>query len=81
MDIVAKHIPGYKDEMRIAELDEHSYRKNLWDHKPLTDFWRVGHGIVQRLYAYRIDTMGKIARYSIEHEELFYKLFALMQNY
>ena len=50
MDIVAKHIPADKDGIRIAELDEHSYRKNLWDHKPLTDFWRVGHGIVQRLF-------------------------------
>ena len=77
MDIVAKHIPADKDGIRIAELDEHSYRKNLWDHKPLTDFWRVGHGIVQRLYAYGIDTMGKIARYSIEHKELFYKFFGV----
>ena len=77
MDIVAKHIPADKDGVRIAELDEHSYRKSLWNHKPLTDFWRVGHGIAQQLYAYGIDTMGKIARWSLECEELFYKLFGV----
>ena len=77
MDIVAKHIPADKDGVRIAELDEHSYRKSLWNHKPLTDFWRVGHGIAQQLYAYGIDTMGKIARRSLEHDALFYKLFGV----
>ena len=70
MDIVAKHIPADKDGVRIAELDEKSYRDKLWDHRPLTDFWRVGRGIAQRLYSYGIDTMGKIARCSIHQEEL-----------
>ena len=77
MDIVAKHIPADKDGVRIAELDEKSYREKLWDHRPLTDFWRVGRGIAQRLYSYGIDTMGKIARCSIYQEELLYKLFGV----
>ena len=77
MDIVAKHIPADKDGVRIAELDEKSYREKLWDHRPLTDFWRVGRGIAQRLYSYGIDTMGKIARCSIHQEELLYKLFGV----
>ena len=77
MDIVAKHIPADKDGVRIAELDEQSYRDKLWDHRPLTDFWRVGRGIAQRLYSYGIDTMGKIARCSIHQEELLYKLFGV----
>lgn len=77
MDIVAKHIPADKDGVRIAELDEESYRKKLWDHRPLTDFWRVGGGIAQRLSMYGIDTMGKIARCSIHQEELLYKLFGI----
>lgn len=77
MDIVAKHIPADKDGVRIAELDEKSYRDKLWDHRPLTDFWRVGRGIAQRLYSYGIDTMGKIARCSIHQEELLYKLFGV----
>lgn len=77
MDIVAKHIPADKDGVRIAELDEKTYREKLWDHRPLTDFWRVGRGIAQRLYSYGIDTMGKIARCSIHQEELLYKLFGV----
>ena len=77
MDIVAKHIPADKDGVRIAELDEKTYREKLWDHRPLTDFWRVGRGIAQRLYTYGIDTMGKIARCSIHQEELLYKLFGV----
>ncbi len=77
MDIVAKKMPADKDGVRIAELDEMSYRQQLWDHHPLTDFWRVGHGIAERLSRYGIDTMGKIARCSIEKEELLYKLFGV----
>ena len=77
MDIVAKHIPADKDGVRIAELDEKSYREKLWSYRPLTDFWRVGKGIAQRLYSYGIDTMGKIARCSIHQEELLYKLFGV----
>ena len=77
MDIMAKHIPADKDGVRIAELDEMSYRRQLWDHRPLTDFWRVGRGVAQRLAPYGIDTMGKIARCSIEDEELLYQLFGV----
>ena len=77
MDIVAKHIPADKDGVRIAELDEMSYRRQLWDHRPLTDFWRVGHGIAARLAAYGIDTMGKVARASISHEDLLYSMFGV----
>ena len=77
MDIMAKHIPADEDGVRIAELDEMSYRRQLWDHRPLTDFWRVGKGVAQRLAPYGIDTMGKIARCSIEDEELLYQLFGV----
>lgn len=77
MDIVAKHIPADKDGVRIAELNEQTYREQLWDYKPLTKFWRVGRGIANRLAPYGIDTMGKIARCSIENENLLYKLFGV----
>lgn len=77
MDIVAKHIPADKDGVRIAELDEMTYRRQLWNHQPLTDFWRVGRGIAQKLEKYGIRTMGQIARYSIDREELFYRLFGV----
>lgn len=77
MDIVAKHIPADKDGVRIAELDEMTYRRNLWSHEPLTDFWRVGRGIAHKLEKYGIRTMGQIARYSIDREELFYRLFGV----
>lgn len=77
MDIVAKHVEADKDGVRIAELDEMSYRKKLWDHKPLTSFWRVGNGTAERLRPFGIDTMGRIARASIEKEELLYKLFGV----
>ena len=77
MDIVAKHIPADKDGVRIAELDEMSYRQKLWSHRPLTDFWRVGKGYATKLEANRIYTMGDIARHSIYDEDLFYKLFGV----
>ena len=77
MDIVAKHIPADKDGVRIGELDETSYREKLWDHKPLTSFWRVGKGTANRLAQYGIDTMGKLARMSLHNEELLYKLFGV----
>ena len=70
MDIVAKHIPADKDGVRIGELDEMTYRQQLWNHRPLTSFWRVGKGIAERLAPYGIDTMGKIARLSLQNEEL-----------
>lgn len=83
MDIVAKHIPADKDGVRIAELDEISYRKALWDHKPLRDFWRVGSGYVNRLRELGLETMGDIARCSIGssgdyyNEDLLYKTFGV----
>lgn len=77
MDIVAKKMPPDKDGVRIAELDEMTYRRQLWEHAPLTDFWRVGRGIAAKLAPYGILTMGDIARCSLEREELLYKLFGV----
>lgn len=83
MDIVAKHIPADKNGVRIAYLDEMAYRRQLWNHMPITDFWRVGKGYAKKLAAYQIYTMGDIARCSIGkekeyyNEELLYKLFGI----
>jgi len=77
MDIVAKHAEANEYGVRIAELDEMSYRKKLWNHKPITDFWRVGKGISQRLEKNGMYTMGDVARKSLENEELLYKLFGI----
>lgn len=77
MDISAKHIPPDKDGVRIAELDEMSYRRSLWEHEPLTDFWRVGRGYAAKLKKYGIHTMGDIARCSVDNEELLYQLFGI----
>ena len=77
MDIVAKKMPADKDGVRIAELDEMSYRRELWDYRPLTKFWRMGRGIAEKLAVYGIDTMGKIARMSIQNEGLLYRLFGV----
>ena len=77
MDIVAKKMPADKDGVRIAELDEMSYRRQLWEHTPLTDFWRVGRGIANRLAKYGILTMGDIARCSLTNEDFLYELFGV----
>ena len=83
MDIVAKHLKGDKNGVRIASLDEISYRKLLWDHTPLTDFWRVGKGYAKKLEDNHLYTMGDIARCSLGtlndkyNEELLYKLFGV----
>ena len=77
MDIVAKHVKPDKNGVRIACLDEMMYRKLLWNHRPVTDFWRVGKGYSKRLEKYRIFTMGDVAKVSIENEELLYKLFGV----
>lgn len=77
MDIVAKHVPADKDGVRIAELDEETYRRQLWDYRPLTDFWRVGRGIAGRLAALNIFTMGQVARQSVENEDVLYRLFGV----
>ena len=77
MDIMAKKAPADADGVRIAELDEMSYRRSLWDYQPITKFWRVGHGIARKLALYGIDTMGKLARQSVQDEELLYRLFGV----
>ena len=83
MDVVAKHVDADRDGVRIASLDEMGYRQLLWDHQPLTDFWRVGRGYVRRLEKVGIHTMGEIARCSLGstsdfyNEDLLYKLFGV----
>ncbi len=77
MDIVAKHVEADSDGVRIAELDEISYRKCLWDHKPLRDFWRVGPATAKKLSANGMHTMGDVARMSITNQEWFYKIFGV----
>ena len=83
MDIVAKHVPADKDGVRIAELDEQTYRQTLWGHTPLTDFWRVGRGYERRLQKLGLNTMGDIALCSCGgpreyyNEDLLYKTFGV----
>ena len=77
MDIVAKHTKPDKDGVRIAELDEMNYRKELWSHRPLTDFWRVGRGYAKRLESAGLYTMGDIALCSEKAEEYLYKMFGV----
>ena len=83
MDIVAKHVPPDKDGVRIGELNEESYRKQLWCHRPLTDFWRVGKGIARKLEKHGMFTMGDVAACSVgepsdyHNEELLYRLFGV----
>lgn len=83
MDIVAKHVQPDENGVRIGELDEMSYRRLLWAHRPLTDFWRVGHGYAKKLEAHGLCTMGDIARCSLGgpgdyyNEELLYRLFGV----
>lgn len=75
MDIVAKHIPPDENGVRIARLDEMSYRRTLWTHRPLTDFWRVGRGYARKLMENGMFTMGDVALCSVTHEDLLYTLF------
>ena len=77
MDIVAKKIPADAQGVRIAELDERSYREQLWCHEPLTDFWRVGRGIAKRLEKLQCRTMGDVARLSVWNEGLLYDEFGI----
>ena len=83
MDIMAKHVAPDENGVRIAELDEMSYRRQLWAHRPLTDFWRVGRGYAKKLEAIGIYTMGDIAKCSIGkpseyyNEELLYQMFGI----
>ena len=77
MDIGAKHVKADKNGVRIAELNEMTYRKQLWNHRPLTDFWRVGKGYAKKLEANNMFTMGDIARCSIKNEDILYNLFGI----
>lgn len=77
MDIEAKHLQADENGVRIAELDEMSYRKSLWAHRPLTDFWRVGSGYAKKLEANGMFTMGDVARRSVTDEGSLYKLFGI----
>ncbi len=77
MDIVSKHAKANKYGVRIACLDEQMYKKQLWNHKPLTDFWRVGKGIAKKLEQNNMYTMGDVARYSITKEDKLFKLFGV----
>ena len=83
MDIKAKRIPADENGVRIAELDEMSYRREMWDHRPLTDFWRVGKGYTRRLEEQGLYTMGDVARCSLGkptdyyNEDLLYKIFGI----
>ena len=77
MDIVAKHIEPDKNGVRIAELDEMSYRRKLWSHRPITDFWRVGNGYAKKLEEHGLYTMGDIAMASLRSEDWLYKMFGI----
>ena len=83
MDVMAKHVEADADGVRIAELDEMGYRRQLWSHRPLTSFWQVGRGIAERLENCRLNggrgiyTMGDIARVSVKNPEALYKLFGV----
>lgn len=77
MDITAKHAAPDKNGVRIAELDEESFRYLLWDHKPLTDFWMTGPGTVKRLEKRGIHTMGELAYFSTVNQDILYKEFGV----
>lgn len=77
MDIYAKNFPADKDGVRIAELDELTYRKNMWTHTPITDFWQIGKGTAKRLSSIYVHTMGDLARQSLCNEELLYRMFGI----
>ena len=77
LDITAKHIPADKNGVRIAELDEMGFRKTMWNHRPLTDFWRVGKGYARKLEQNGLFTMGDIARCSLHDEDTLYRLFGI----
>lgn len=77
MDILAKHAQPNRDGVRIAQLDELNFRKQLWPHQPITDFWRIGRGSAKRLAKYNLCTMGDIARCSLTKPDLLYQLFGI----
>lgn len=77
MDIGAKHVKPDENGVRICELDERTYRESLWNHRPITDFWRVGRGYAKKLSENGMFTMGDVARKSTYNEDLLYKLFGI----
>jgi len=77
MDILAKHADADIHGVRIAELDEMTYRRQLWDHRPLTDFWRIGRGYAKKLASRGMYTMGDVALCSLKNEDLLYRLFGI----
>lgn len=77
MDITAKKMPADKDGVRVAELDEQSFREKLWAHEPLTDFWQIGPGITAHLARMGIYTMGDLARLSLQNEDVFFREFGV----
>ncbi len=77
MDILAKHVDADEDGVRIAEVDERTYRETLWPHRPITDFWRTGRGIAKRLERYGIYTMGDLARMSLISADTLYREFGV----
>ena len=77
MDIVAKKMPADKDGVRVAQLDEGSYRRQLWPHQPLTDFWRVGRATADKLRRYGVFTMGDLARFSLHHQDFLFEMFGV----
>ncbi len=77
MDVMAKHTKPNSDGVRIAKLDELTYRRKLWEHEPLTDFWRIGKGIAKKLNDNKLYTMGDICRCSINNEDKLFKLFGV----
>ena len=81
LDITAKHIQPDKDGVRIAELDMMTYRRTLWTHKPLTDFWMIGSGIAKRLNRIGLFTMGDVARCSLQNEDCLYREFGKNAQY
>jgi len=77
MDIEAKHSDPDRDGVRIAALDEMSFRRKYWDHRPLTDFWRIGHGLARRLEEGGMMTLGDVARRSLTNPESLYRMFGV----
>lgn len=77
MDIEAKHSEADADGVRIAELDEMSFRRKYWSHRPLTDFWRIGRGLAAKLESRYMYTLGDVARCSLQNEEVLYKMFGV----
>ncbi len=77
MDLMGKHSEADENGVRIAELDEYTYRAELWDHRPLTDFWRIGKGTARKLEEKNIFTMGELARTSVNDQEWFYRTFGI----